>query len=108
MQRSSTASVLAATDGDLFARMSTVSQVTGLGRATIYRLIADDQFPAQVRIGAHAVDWPSTKPIVGSMNAPVRVALVDVRGCRRGALRSGEQRLAFDAGEELGGSDFEF
>jgi hypothetical protein len=50
---------------------------------------------------------PSTDAI-GSMKAPVRVALMDFRGCRRGALRSGEQRLAFDAGEELGGSDFEF
>lgn len=53
------------------------------------------------------VNPPSTDAI-GSMKAPVRVALMDFRGCRRGALRSGEQRLAFDAGEELGGSDFEF
>ena len=50
----------------------------------------------------------STEANVGSMKAPVRVADVDVGGCRRGALRSGEQRLAFDAGEELGGSNFEF
>jgi hypothetical protein len=42
------------------------------------------------------------------MKSPVRVADVDVGGCRRGALRSSEQRLAFDAREELGGSDFEF
>ena len=54
------------------------------------------------------VNPTSTDAIAGSMKAPVRVARVDVGGCRRGALRSGEQRLAFDAGEELGGSDFEF
>jgi len=54
------------------------------------------------------VNPTSTDAIVGSMKAPVRVADVDVGRCRRGALRSGEQRLAFDAGEELGGSDFEF
>ena len=42
------------------------------------------------------------------MKAPVRVADGDGGGCRRGTLRGGEQRLAFDAGEELGGSDFEF
>ena len=54
------------------------------------------------------VNPTSTDALVGSMKAPVRVADVDVGGCRRGALRGGEQRLAFDAGEELGGSDFEF
>ena len=53
------------------------------------------------------VNPTSTDAIVRSMKAPVRVADVDVGGCRRGALRSGEQRLAFDAGEELGSSDFE-
>ena len=50
----------------------------------------------------------STEANVGSMKAPVRVADVDVGECRRGAPRSGEQCLAFDAGEELGGSDLEF
>jgi len=54
------------------------------------------------------VNPTSRDAIVGSMKAPVCVADVDVGGCRRRALRSGEQRLAFDAGEELGGSDFEF
>src|SRR6478609_8712298 len=54
------------------------------------------------------VNPTSTDALVGSMKAPVRVAHVDVGGCRRSALRSGEQRLAFDSGEELGGSDFEF
>jgi prophage regulatory protein len=41
----------------LFARMSTVVRMTGLGRSTIYRLIAEDKFPAQVRIGTRAVGW---------------------------------------------------
>jgi hypothetical protein len=54
------------------------------------------------------VNPTSTDALLSSMKAPVRVADVDVGGCRRGALRGGEQRLAFDAGEELGGSDFEF
>lgn len=54
----STASPLVETDGDrLFARMSTVRRLTGLGRSTIYRLIAEDKFPAQVRIGTRAVGW---------------------------------------------------
>src|SRR5438270_11152870 len=42
------------------------------------------------------------------MKAPDGGPNVDRGGCRHGALRSGEQRLAFEAGEELGGSNFEF
>lgn len=58
MLRSFTASHSADDDRDrLFARMSTVLRITGLGRSTIYRLIAEDRFPAQVRIGARAVGW---------------------------------------------------
>jgi prophage regulatory protein len=41
----------------LFARMPTVLAVTGLGRSTIYRLIADGSFPAPVRLGHRAVAW---------------------------------------------------
>ena len=37
----------------------------------------------------------ATDANVGSMKAPIRVADVDVGGCRRGALRSGEQRWIF-------------
>jgi prophage regulatory protein len=37
--------------------MSTVLRLTGLGRSTIYRLIAEDKFPAQVRIGTRTVGW---------------------------------------------------
>jgi prophage regulatory protein len=43
--------------GPRFARMATVVQMTGLCRATIYRMIADKRFPAQVRIGSRAVGW---------------------------------------------------
>lgn len=44
-------------DDRIFARMSTVIKLTGLGRSTIYRMMAEDKFPAQVRIGARAVAW---------------------------------------------------
>lgn len=58
MQHPSTASPSADSDRDrLFARMSAVLRLTGLGRSTIYRLIAEDKFPAQVRIGTRAVGW---------------------------------------------------
>jgi prophage regulatory protein len=58
MQPSSIESSSADAGSDrLFARMSTVLLLTGLGRSTIYRLIAEDKFPAQVRIGTRAVGW---------------------------------------------------
>jgi prophage regulatory protein len=41
----------------LFARLPTVIQATGLGRSTIYRLIADGAFPAPVHLGPRAVAW---------------------------------------------------
>jgi prophage regulatory protein len=40
-----------------FARMATVVHMTGLCRATIYRMIANKRFPAQVKIGLRAVGW---------------------------------------------------
>jgi prophage regulatory protein len=41
----------------LFVRMSMVIRMTGLGRSTIYRLIAEDKFPCQVRLAKRAVAW---------------------------------------------------
>ena len=43
--------------GHRFARMADVVRMTGLSRATIYRMIADNRFPTQVRIGSRAVGW---------------------------------------------------
>lgn len=34
-----------------------VESVTGLSCASIYRLIANNQFPAQVKLGQSAVGW---------------------------------------------------
>ena len=41
----------------IFLRMPTVMRMTGLGRSTIYRLIADRKFPSPVRLGPRAVAW---------------------------------------------------
>ena len=41
----------------LLARLPTVMQATGLGRSTIYRMVAEGVFPAPVRVGARAVAW---------------------------------------------------
>jgi hypothetical protein len=87
--------------------MSGRPRAAALGRSVPFAGVANDER----RIPPHRkgeVNPTSTDALVGSMKAPVRVADVDVGGCRPGALRGGEQRLAFDAGEELGGSDFEF
>jgi prophage regulatory protein len=44
----------------VFLRMPTVMRITGLGRSTIYRLIATQKFPSPVRLGPHAVAWRRT------------------------------------------------
>ena len=43
-----------------FVRMPSVLRMTGLGRSTIYRLIAEKKFPRPVRIGDRAVAWRQT------------------------------------------------
>ncbi|MCV0437566.1 MULTISPECIES: AlpA family phage regulatory protein [unclassified Hydrogenophaga] len=52
--------------------MRTVMKITGLGRSTIYRLMASHEFPNPVRLAPRAVAWRSadieswskTRPIV--------------------------------------------
>jgi prophage regulatory protein len=41
----------------VLARLPVVLKVTGLGRSTIYRWIAEGSFPAPVRLGRRAVAW---------------------------------------------------
>lgn len=41
----------------VFLRMRTVLRMTGLGRSTIYRLMARSKFPAPVRLSDRAVAW---------------------------------------------------
>ena len=38
-------------------RMPQVKAITGLGKSTIYAMIASGDFPTQVRLGARAVGW---------------------------------------------------
>lgn len=40
-----------------FLRLPSVMRLTGLGRSTIYRMVAAHTFPGQVRLGARAVAW---------------------------------------------------
>ncbi len=41
----------------LLLRIGVVVRLTGLGRSTIYRLMADEQFPAPVRLTKRVVAW---------------------------------------------------
>jgi len=41
----------------VFIRMPAVVRMTGLGRSTIYRLMAENKFPSPVRLAKRAVAW---------------------------------------------------
>ena len=43
----------------MFVRLPAVLATTGLGRSTIYRLVADGSFPSPVKLGRRAVAWRS-------------------------------------------------
>ena len=54
-------------------RLPAVCEVTGLSKATIYRLLARGEFPARVKLSPRCVGW--------------RVAEVDAWLAARGAVR---------------------
>lgn len=41
----------------VFLRLRSVISMTGLGRSTIYRLVAQKQFPSPVRLAVRAIAW---------------------------------------------------
>ncbi|MAY34382.1 MAG: AlpA family phage regulatory protein [Donghicola eburneus] len=41
-------------------RRPAVSEMTGLGRSTIYDLMARDEFPRPIKLTAKAVAWPES------------------------------------------------
>ncbi len=53
-------------------RMPTVIRWTGLARSTIYRLIAQQKFPAPVVLASRAVGWRRAAPGAGVLTAPPR------------------------------------
>ncbi len=44
-------------DSAVFLRIGAVTRFTGLGRSTIYRLMAESRFPSPVKLSTRAVAW---------------------------------------------------
>lgn len=59
MQHSSSAAARVSEDprDTEFLRLPSVLRRTGLGRSTIYRLMADEKFPAPVKLSGRAIGW---------------------------------------------------
>jgi len=59
MERSLQANASIASDDapSLLLRLPAVMKLTGLGRSTIYRMVAERRFPTPVRITNRAVAW---------------------------------------------------
>ena len=47
-------------ESSLLLRLPAVMKLTGLGRSTIYRMVAEHRFPCPVRITNRAVAWRRT------------------------------------------------
>ncbi|MGY0193856.1 helix-turn-helix transcriptional regulator [Leptothrix sp. BB-4] len=45
------------TDSAVLLRISAVTRLVGLGRSTIYRLMAESRFPTPVRLSTRAIAW---------------------------------------------------
>jgi prophage regulatory protein len=54
-----------------FLRLPSVMRVTGLGRSTIYRLMAGGQFPRPVQIASRAVAWRRSDIYLWTATRPV-------------------------------------
>jgi prophage regulatory protein len=74
----------------IFARLPTVIQVTGLGRSTIYRIVASGAFPAPFQVGLRAVAWRWAD--LDRWTASRRSALVDPRSAPHAGSRAGAAR----------------
>lgn len=74
----------------VFARLPTVIQVTGLGRSTIYRMVANGAFPAPLQVGLRAVAWRWAD--LDRWSESRRSAQSDARSAPRAGSRAGIAR----------------
>jgi prophage regulatory protein len=44
-------------DNDVILRITRVSEITGLGRTTIYGRIKEGEFPRGIKLGDRAIGW---------------------------------------------------
>ena len=56
---------------DRLLRRREVEELTGLSRASIYRLIRDGRFPAPVRVSDAAVRWKASDITIWIQSRPV-------------------------------------
>ena len=64
--------------GDRLLRRREVEELTGLSRASIYRLMRGGRFPPPVKVSATAVRWQESEISTWIQSRPVAVATVDV------------------------------
>lgn len=57
-------------EGSSLLRLPSVLRATGLGRSTLYRLIAACSFPAPVRLSKRAVAWRASEVEIWSQSRP--------------------------------------
>jgi prophage regulatory protein len=74
----------------VFARLPTVVQVTGLGRSTIYRMVASGAFPAPFQVGLRAVAWRWAD--LERWSESRRSVLLDPRSAPRAGSKAGAAR----------------
>ena len=64
--------------GDRLLRRREVEELTGLSRASIYRLMRGGRFPPSVKVSTTAVRWKESEITTWIQSRPVAVATVDV------------------------------
>ncbi len=64
-------------------RLSDVTQITGLSRATVYRLIEKDRFPRPRRIGDRAVAWVDSEVEEWADGLPITNQYIQWQGVRK-------------------------
>ena len=68
--------------GDRLLRRREVEELTGLSRASIYRLMRGGRFPLAVKVSTTAVRWKESEITTWIQSRPVAVATVDVGSAR--------------------------
>jgi prophage regulatory protein len=63
-------------------RLSDVTKLTGLSRATIYRLMKEGSFPSSKRLSERAVAWVASDVKTWAEDRPIANHLMDWQGSK--------------------------